>query len=161
MKVNQKAQPEKHSAKYLRLPILILNISRWLTMHGLFWFVVAACAIVEPIICSFYPTGNILIAQVVVLSAGSLLFAIQLIGLTSTEWEKILATEGDLPSSYPHSKTIFRRMNHMPLLQLLIFFTSEGEMMLEFSCLVIGWVCIFHYPGIAILRCFRILRLLW
>ena len=40
-------------------------------------------------------------------------------------------------------------------------YKSHGEHVLSFLCLLGGWVLIFIMPGVAILRCFRVFRMLW
>jgi hypothetical protein len=38
---------------------------------------------------------------------------------------------------------------------------TNGEHLLSFFSLFGGWVFIYRDPGIAVLRCFRVFRLLW
>ena len=40
-------------------------------------------------------------------------------------------------------------------------YKSHGEHVLSFLCLLGGWIFIFIMPGVAILRCFRVFRMLW
>eukprot|EP01032_Pedospumella_encystans_P019654 gene19654-22351_t len=57
--------------------------------------------------------------------------------------------------------TLIIPVSNFTPLKLFIFFTAEGEYILEFCCLVGGWCTIFLWPGLAVLRCFRVFRLLW
>lgn len=132
------------------------KLSQLITSSGYFWCLVAACTIVEPILCASYPQGSNLLAQKVVLIASSVLFVIQLVGVATTEWESILSTQTGIKS-----EVFTKKVNEMTLFKILIFFAAEGEYIWEFTCLAIGWIFIFTRPGIAILRCFRVFRLLW
>ena len=134
----------------------VKTLSQLITSSGYFWCLVAACAIVEPILCASYPEGSNLLAQKVVLIASSVLFVIQLVGVASTEWESILSTQTGI-----NSEVFTKKVNEMTLFKILIFFAAEGEYIWEFTCLAVGWIFIFTRPGIAILRCFRVFRLLW
>jgi len=148
------------ASKHVNIPLYMTLFCQWCTSHGLFWFIVALCAIVEPILCSKLPVGHNLIAQIIVLSVSTVCFVIQLVGVASTEWESILTVEASSGMLLPYSELI-QKMSHMTVLKLFIFFTAEGEYILEFGCLLLGWVFLFDYPGIAVLRCFRVFRLLW
>jgi hypothetical protein len=121
----------------------------------LFWLTVALFTLMEPVLCSYMPRGNILLAQIAVLGVSSILYAIQLIGVATREWEKIV-----LIQALSSSATILKAHKFTPV-KLLVFFTAEGEYILEFCCLLGGWLAIFISPGLAILRCFRVFRLLW
>mmetsp|Transcript_13341 Transcript_13341/g.18290 ORF Transcript_13341/g.18290 Transcript_13341/m.18290 type:complete len:806 (+) Transcript_13341:13-2430(+) len=149
------------ASKHINIPLHIKNICQWFTSHGFFWFIVAFCAIAEPILCSKRPEGNYLLAQKIVLSISTVCFMIQLIGVASTEWESILSVEANPGMILPYSELVIQKMNHMTLLKIFIFFTAEGEYILEFGCLSMGWIFLFNNPGIAVLRCFRVFRLLW
>lgn len=104
-----------------------------------------------------YPRGLILNIQISVLSVSSLLYVIQLIGVASKEWEKIHAMQLSMNDGIVPIVS----MKDMKVLKLFLFFTAEEEYTFEFGCLLWGWVFIFRYPGIAVLRCFRVYRLLW
>lgn len=77
--------------------------------------------------------------------------------MACNEWEKVLAIEaislGTMSSKMDES-------SFQPA-SFLAFFSSEGEYILEGAMLLLGWVLIFWYPGLATLRCFRVFRLLW
>ena len=120
-----------------------------------FWTTVAVFTLVEPVLCSFNPRGHILLAQLGVLAISSLLYAVQLIGVATREWDKIILIRAMASSSSMLAVPDFT------IVKLLIFFTAEGEYILEFCCLLGGWLSIFVSPGVAILRCFRVFRLLW
>ena len=149
----------KFSAKYISIPHFFKRLAQLLTSSGYFWILVASCALAEPILCGFYPNGAILFAQKTVLIISSVLFVFQLVGVASTEWDTLLTLEE--ATSPIKSEIVKRKINEMTVLKVFIFFIAEGEYVLEFACLAIGWIFIFTYPGIAVLRCFRIFRLLW
>ena len=146
----------KYPANNVNITNSVKMLSQWITSSGYFWCLVAACAIVEPILCASYPEGSILLAQKIVLIVSSVLFVIQLVGVASTEWESILSMQTGIESD-----VFTKKVNEMTLFKILVFFTAEGEYIWEFTCLAIGWIFIFTRPGIAILRCFRVFRLLW
>lgn len=121
-----------------------------------FWCLVAIFTLLEPLLCSNKPVGFILLAQVIVLGVSSLLYIIQLIGVASREWDKIVMIQ-----ALSASTTMIMPVSNFTPLKLFIFFSAEGEYILEFCCLVGGWATIFFRPGLAVLRCFRVFRLLW
>jgi hypothetical protein len=125
---------------------------------GTFWFwaAVAIFTLIEPVLCSNKPVGRIITAQIIVLGVSSALYVIQLIGVASREWEKIIMIQALSASS----DSVVPLTDFTPL-KILIFFTAEGEYILEFCCLFGGWMTIFVYRGLAVLRCFRVFRLLW
>ena len=131
---------------------------QWCTGKFEFWCLVGLCTLLEPILCSKWPVGRILYAQVACLAASTVLYIIQLIGVASREWEKIIMIEA---MSSLQSLAIPKHMMDLSLLKIFIFFAAEGEYILEFFCLTIGWILIFWHPGLATLRCFRPFRLLW
>jgi hypothetical protein len=123
-----------------------------------FWLAVGFFCLLEPILCSKWPVGWVLFFQVIVLAISTLLYVIQLIGVASREWDKIIMIEA---MSSLQSLAIPKNVMDFTLLKLFIFFTAEGEYILEFGCLLLGWILIFWHPGLAALRCFRPFRLLW
>ena len=122
-----------------------------------FWCLVGFLTLLEPVLCCNLPVGKIFTTQVIVLGISSLLYVIQLIGVASREWDKIVMIQALSAAS---SSMILPVTNFTPL-KLFIFFTAEGEYILEFCCLLGGWATIFYSPGLAVLRCFRVFRLLW
>jgi len=123
-----------------------------------FWSLVAVCAAAEPICCSYYPTVLNLFVQAVILAMSTFLYLVQLTGVASTEWEKIIVIEA---LSGFESVNINKAVKDFTPLKLLVFFTAEGEYILEGFMLTVGWILIFWHPGLAALRCFRVFRLLW
>ena len=127
---------------------------------SLFWMVVAALTIVEPILCSYNIES---LYQQMVLLISSVLYVIQLIGVATLEWDKILHYERlfkTKTSRFRSTKSVMTEQS-MTVVNMYKFFTAEGEYMFEFCCLVGGWCTIFRNPGLAMLRCFRVFRLLW
>ena len=127
---------------------------------SLFWMVVAALTIVEPILCSY---GVQPLYQQMVLLISSVLYVIQLIGVATIEWDKILHYERLFQTStsrFRSTKSVMTEQS-MTVVNMYKFFTAEGEYMFEFCCLAGGWCTIFRNPGLAVLRCFRVFRLLW
>ena len=134
-----------------------------------FWAVVGLLIVSEPILCFYFSYGLNYRLQVGVLALSSMLFVVQLVGVATVvsdairDIEQLLLQDGPRASS---GLTMFNgpssRAEYQFFLDTLLkFFTSEGEYIFEFFCLLGGWITIFTYPGIAILRCFRVFRLLW
>lgn len=123
-----------------------------------FWFAVAAFTFAEPVLCSYYPTSKIFMAQIAVLSVSTLLYFVQLIGVATREWDKIIMIEA---MSSLSTMSISHNVRNFTAWKMFVFFTAEGEYIMEFCCLAGGWCTIFFRPGIAVLRCFRVFRLLW
>lgn len=151
---------EKSAIWYHRLNLMnkFKKFCQWCTAKYEFWCIVGASALLEPVLCSMWPVGYILTAQVLVLAVSTFLYVIQLVGVASKEWEKIIMIEA---LSSLQSVAIPKHMMDLSLLKVFIFFTAEGEYILEFFCLLLGWILIFWHPGLAALRCFRPFRLLW
>jgi hypothetical protein len=120
-----------------------------------FWVAVALFTLVEPVLCSYKPEGQVFWAQVAVLAVSSVLYVIQIIGVATREWDKIVLIQ----AMSSHSSMIV--VQKFTFVKLLIFFTAEGEYILEFCCLLGGWLSLFISRGVAVLRCFRVFRLLW
>ncbi len=122
-----------------------------------FWLIVGLVTLFEPVLCSRYPSGIIWLMQLCLLILSSFLYLIQLVGVASKEWEKISEIQQQMRGQ---ARTVIELKNQS-IVKLFLFFTAEVEHMFEFACLLLGWALIFTYPGIAVLRCFRVFRLLW
>jgi hypothetical protein len=124
-----------------------------------FWTVVFLSTVSEPILCSWNTNvGHVFVMQQILLAVGTALFFIQLIGAASKEWDQIMIDEfadGKVSDFIP------REIKKLSMLKILLFFSSEGEFIMDFACLSIGWLLLHSYPGLAVLRCFRVFRLLW
>lgn len=134
-----------------------------------FWAVVGLLIVSEPILCFYFSYGLNYRLQIGVLALSSILFVVQLVGVATVvsdairDIEQLMLQDGQRAS---RGLTLFngpsRRAEYQFFLDTLYkFFTSEGEYIFEFVCLLGGWITIFTHPGIAILRCFRVFRLLW
>jgi hypothetical protein len=123
-----------------------------------FWIAVASLTLLEPVLCSRPVSLVNLVAQVVVLAMSTLLYLVQIVGVATTEWDKIQAVQA---LGQFGSVLMTKSESHLTLVKLLVFFTAEGEFLVEGAMLLSGWILIFWHPGLAILRCFRVFRLLW
>lgn len=128
------------------------------TRNYYFWVSVGLFALLEPILCSRYPTPPLLTGQAFVLAVSTVLYIIQLIGVATREWEKIVIIKA---MSNFHTISITNTMQDFTVLKLLIFFGAEGEYVLEGAMIFLGWALIYYHPGLATLRCFRVFRILW
>lgn len=129
-----------------------------------FWALIFFNTLVEPVLCSYRPNGIYFKLQLLVLMIGSVLFVIQLIGSASKEWDQIMMEEFVTSENFTLEKApdiLTRQLKQLSVTKIILFFTSEGEFMLDFGCLALGWALLFTYPGVAVLRCFRVFRLLW
>ncbi len=144
---------------YHRLNLMnkVKRFCQYCTGLSIFWHLVGIMTLIEPVLCSNKPEGNIWWAQIIVLAISTGLYGIQLIGVASREWDKIVMIQA---LSMGAQSMIMPVGNFTPL-KLFIFFTAEGEYILEFCCLAGGWMTIYFRPGLAVLRCFRVFRLLW
>lgn len=138
--------------------IRIKDLCQYCVRQFFFWFLVAIFTLVEPLLCARKNTRDLITAQAIVLAVSSLLYCVQLIGVATREWEKIMMIE-----AMANFKTINIQISFkdLSMLKLFVFFTAEGEYILEGAMLLAGWILIFFHPGLAILRCFRVFRLLW
>jgi hypothetical protein len=123
-----------------------------------FWALVGAFALLEPVLCSYKRTILTITLQVICLAVSTILYFIQIVGVATTEWDKIQAIRalGAIGSIFvPKSES------QMTIMKIIKFFTAEGEFLVEGAMLLAGWILIFWHPGLATLRCFRVFRLLW
>jgi len=127
-----------------------------------FWIAVAVCTLLEPILCSQPRTVGNVATQSLVLAISTILYIIQLVGVATTEWDRIKAVKalGQFGSVISFSKPDTHR-HQMMIVKLFAFFTTEGEFLVEGAMLLAGWILIYWHPGLATLRCFRVFRLLW
>lgn len=126
--------------------------------NAYFWIAVAMFTFIEPVLCGSYPTPAMLAVQFAVLSVSTLLFFMQLVGVAANEWDKINAIEALVSFK---SLRLPRRAHSLSLVKLWIFFTAEGEYFFEGIILGYAWATLPWRPGLAVLRCFRVFRLLW
>lgn len=125
-----------------------------------FWCLVAALALFEPVLCARAQTPFNLFLQYLALAVSTGLYFIQIVGVATTEWDKIQAIQalGGLGSIFVRKGDT---TNQFTVVKLVTFFTAEGEFLLEGIMLFAGWALIGWHPGLAILRCFRVFRILW
>jgi hypothetical protein len=131
---------------------------QWAVRKFSFWLAVGGFALLEPLLCARARTPINISLQTFALAVSTFLYFVQLIGVATTEWDKIQAVKalGALGSIFvPKSE------RHLTVMKVIKFFTAEGEFLLEGAMLLAGWILIFWHPGLAILRCFRVFRLLW
>lgn len=123
-----------------------------------FWIAVAFFALIEPILCAHERTELFISLQYIALAISSALYIVQIVGVATTEWDKIQAVKalGTFGSVF-----VPKTQSQLTIIKLLKFFTAEGEFMVEGLMLLAGWILIGWHPGLAILRCFRVFRLLW
>jgi hypothetical protein len=131
---------------------------QWAVRKFRFWAAVAAFALLEPILCAHARTPTVIALQVIVLAISTFLYFVQIVGVATTEWEKIQAVKalGTFGSVF-----VPKSDRQLSMMKVIKFFTAEGEFLVEGLMLLAGWILIFWHPGLAILRCFRVFRLLW
>lgn len=128
-----------------------------------FWFLVTLMIVSEPIIVSWnpYDEPTALVIAGVVVGISTILLIIQVVSKTkymTDDWvnKKREESLGSKKISNRHEPSIrektFLRLKHVLL---------SGSFILEFACILCGWVFLYYRPGIATLRCFRAFRILW
>jgi hypothetical protein len=138
-----------------------VQICSFLVTQYYFWVSVACCALLEPILCAYYPSFGIKVAQIVILFLAAFLFVIQSVGEVAANWTTIVGVEDAadviskiIISSKPNGK----RSVYVKCANFLLY---KGRNIVECVCFITGFVFIWRRPGIAALRCFRVFRLLW
>ena len=122
-----------------------------------YWVVHTSFIIVEPIICSYAPKNDLSSAsyfrswswtlQVILLVLSSLLLWVQV----DVCFQRALrASTGEVG---------VKRV--ATFVSLVLSYVEIKGVVIEILCLLCGWVFIWFRPGIAILRCFRVLRILF
>jgi hypothetical protein len=136
----------------------IKRFCQWAVRKFRFWALVALFALLEPVLCSYRRRTVTIVLQVLVLAISTFLYFIQIIGVATTEWDRIQAIKalGSMGSVF-----VPRNESQLTMMKVIKFFTAEGEFLVEGCMLLAGWILIFWHPGLAILRCFRVFRLLW
>ena len=170
--------------QWYRLPYYcsIITIKRFS-----FWSIVVIVTVAEACLCAYYPESYVFLAQVILLIIGTFLFSIQICSECYQFHKRILAAQrthtalpstknfhssnsgqmtsnaaGNATAPSPTNTTATVEMDRKTLILLYVrFFLHRGEYVLDGACLAIGWVFMFYKPGIAVLRCFRVFRLLW
>lgn len=125
-----------------------------------YWVFHTFLIVLEPIICSFDPTKTPnWIAQIVIIfvSATSLLVQIDVLV------RRVSKDLAELPSSQPRSPT---SSNHSldAAIAFKEHFLKQKEckgLIIEVMCLLCGMVFVWWRPGVAVLRCFRVFRILF
>jgi len=112
-----------------------LSSRKWFRVYLFFLW---GLSFVEAVLVAFKPVGTLFTAQVVVLAASSLLFV--------------------FGNTYIVTFVIGKGLS---LFEAILALITPGETKLEFACFIIGWACIFDHPGLASLRIFRVVRVLW
>lgn len=121
----------------------LLSLCIYLTNQFWFWMAVVLFTIGEPFLCAWNDPIMFMV-QWLVLSINSGLFAVQFLSEIGTSWKdmkKVTPAEQVKKSSF--------------------IFLFRGEFLVELICIGVGWSFIFIRVGVAILRCFRVFRLLW
>lgn len=115
----------------------------WLSEASFYKFYVfsaTSLAALEAVVVSYSPEGWWLILQQVILALSTALFI-----------SVIVASYSFIPGK---SKTGLSRFQKLQRIMTI-------ETVFEFGTLIFGWALLFTYPGIAVLRCLRLLRFLW
>ncbi len=114
---------------------------QWLSetqFFKVYLFTSTSLSIIEAILVAFPPSIPNLLGQQIILAISTGLF---------------IAIVCAIYSFVPH------HANLSPWFKLKHIMTIEN--IFEFFTLIIGWVFIFIYPGLAVLRCLRLFRFLW
>jgi len=109
-----------------------------------FLVVLFVLTLAEPILVAYPPHGIPFSLQIIVLALSTWLFFVGLILI-------YLFYPEETDDDPEEEKT------------MLIKFAEivDEEVIFDFICLMWGWIFLFKYPGVAALRCFRLLRLSW
>jgi hypothetical protein len=141
-----------------------VQICSFLVTQYYFWVSVACCALLEPILCAYYPSFGIKLAQIVILFVAAFLFVVQSVGEIAANWTNIVGAVGVKDDADVISKIIInskpngKRSVYVKCANFLVY---KGRNIVECVCFITGFVFIWKRPGIAALRCFRVFRLLW
>lgn len=137
-----------------------------ITMHPIFWIIVTALVCSEPCLCSYdpYEYDGVLTASWVILAVSTVCFVIQVSGRTYILDERALLEKAQELHSRHNKNMQFDAdaatsgTNKLVTVARIMF---GGSFVLELGCLAIGWIFLFYLPGIAALRSFRMMRVLW
>ena len=142
------------SAREVGLPDKIILDYRYWAFH-------TAMILTEPILCS-RDTPNrpgVRIAEIVVIILSTLLLLVQMTVLSSRATASLRANRR-YSSIIKDSILEFRTFIDVLLTDDEVSKQSPG-VLVEVACLLCGWVYIFYRPGVAVLRCFRLFRVLF
>lgn len=159
-----------------------------LSLTSWFWALISGFALAEPIVCSFRKPkvlGVNYAAQCLILALSSFMLVLQAFAALHIKRQSdclayLDIKNADKDPSKTESVSDSRRnsaknvteqiknynknqclpMNYQDLQQLLDVVTT-GALMLETASILGGWVFLYHRPGIASLRCLRVLRILY
>lgn len=106
--------------------------------RSFFWFITTTFIVMEPILCSYNPSSSraAYYLQIAVLIGSTICFIVQLVG--NVAYKHMVLNDGDVGATTDVDKILDLRN---------LLFT--GAFVLEFFCLLCGWVFIFIRPGTA------------
>ena len=125
-----------------------------------FWILVTIMIVAEPMIVSWNPYEDNWAFAVagVIIAISSVLLVVQVGGKTYEMDEEWLAKQSQGRSRKDKEEKMAIPENITIRVKHVLF---SGSFILEFACLLCGWVFLYYRPGIATLRCFRAFRILW
>ena len=137
-----------------------------ITMHPFFWIIVTALVCAEPCLCSYdpYEYDNVLTASWIILAVSTFCLVIQVGGRTYILDERAILQKAQELHSRHNKNMQFdadTATSGSKKFVTLVRTMLSGSFVLELGCLAIGWIFIFYLPGIAALRSFRMMRVLW
>ena len=102
--------------------------------RGWFWILTTVLVLMEPVLCSYNPKRTAIFwLQVAVLSLSTACFGVQLVGHVA--YKHLIENKTKVEST------------HFAKLQEVRQIIFTGAFVLEFFCLLCGWVFIFYRPG--------------
>jgi hypothetical protein len=119
-----------------------------------YWVIHTSLILLEPIICSFSPKGATSYFQ-------SWSWTLQVIVIVLSTFLHWVQADVVLRRAFRGSSGDFGHERIAKFIALFFSYSETKGVMIEFVCLLCGWVFIWWRPGIAILRCFRLLRILF
>ena len=125
-----------------------------------YWVLHTAFIFIEPILCSLDTPSRpgVRIAEIIIIALCTLLLWVQLDVLLVRAYRELTAKK-TWPSTASNPFNAARGFLDV----LLAGKVSEQTVgvVVEASCLLCGWAFVFHMPGVAVLRCFRLARVLF
>jgi hypothetical protein len=177
--------PQEQQANQESSSSLIRNWKLFWDMKGhnlynniYFWLIYAGCILIEPFLVAHHARGANFVFQVIFIFVNLGLFIVMLFSNAEFSGDYIYSYISKNKSSgqlsvvnlkkrrdYPQKISAFFKVPTNSLAvyiyRIVHFFVMKLDVCIDFICLICGFAFIWTRPGIAAMRCFRVLRLFW
>lgn len=153
---------EAHDEEEALSVVGVVGLANSVYLDYRYWALHTALIIVEPILCSRDTPDRpgVRISEIIIMAVSTLLLLVQVILLSKRTWTALRANRRWSSISAGGNAVMLRNYIEVMLTNDHVSLQTPG-VLIEVACLLCGWVFIFPRPGVAVLRCFRVFRMLF